>query len=92
VTKELEIVDIQALRERAGLTRADIAVKLDISETSVRNWEAGRTEPTMTPQKFLELLRLLNSTPEELAAATENSMNNRRKSKPGRPKLDKPDS
>ncbi|MGB3761330.1 MAG: helix-turn-helix transcriptional regulator, partial [Rivularia sp. (in: cyanobacteria)] len=45
-------MDMQVLRERAGLSRAEVAFRLAISETSVRNWEAGRTEPTMTPKKY----------------------------------------
>ncbi|WP_017319286.1 helix-turn-helix domain-containing protein [Mastigocladopsis repens] len=79
-------MDMQVLRERAGLSRAEVAFRLAISETSVRNWEAGRTEPTMTPKKFLDALRLFKCTPEELAAASEKSINQRHKRKPGRPR------
>lgn len=79
-------MDMQVLRERAGLSRAEVAFRLAISETSVRNWEAGRTEPTMTPKKYLEALRLFKCTPEELAAASEKSINQRHKRKPGRPR------
>ena len=79
-------MDLEALRERAGLTRAEVAVRLTISETSVRNWETGRTEPTMTPNKYLEALRLFKCTPEEMATASQKSMNQRHKRKPGRPK------
>jgi transcriptional regulator with XRE-family HTH domain len=78
-------MDMQVLRERAGLSRAEVAFRLAVSETSVRNWEAGRTEPTMTPKKYLEVLRLFKCTPEELAAASEKSINQRHKRKPGRP-------
>ena len=79
-------MDMLVLRERAGLSRAEVAFRLAISETSVRNWEAGRTEPTMTPKKFLDALRLFKCTPEELAQASEKSINQRHKRKPGRPK------
>ncbi|KAF3887765.1 MULTISPECIES: helix-turn-helix domain-containing protein [Nostocales] len=79
-------MDMQVLRERAGLSRAEVAFRLAISETSVRNWEAGRTEPTMTPKKYLEALRLFKCTPEELAGASEKSINQRHKRKPGRPR------
>jgi len=79
-------MDLEALRERAGLTRAEVAIRLAISETSVRNWETGRTEPTMTPNKYLEALRLFQCTPEEMATASQTSMNQRHKRKPGRPK------
>ncbi|MGK7920962.1 MAG: helix-turn-helix domain-containing protein [Trichodesmium sp.] len=79
-------MDMEALRERAGLTRAEVAERLGISETSVRNWETGRTEPTMTPQKYLEILEILKCTPEELAVASDKSISQRHKRKPGRPR------
>ncbi|MEL6457664.1 MAG: helix-turn-helix transcriptional regulator [Cyanobacteria bacterium J06621_15] len=79
-------MDMQVLRERAGLSRAEVAFRLAISETSVRNWEAGRTEPTMTPKKYWDALRLFKCTPEELAEASEKSINQRHKRKPGRPR------
>ncbi|NEP40441.1 MAG: helix-turn-helix transcriptional regulator, partial [Okeania sp. SIO2H7] len=76
-------MDMETLRERVGLTRAEVADKLEISETSVRNWETGRTEPTMTPQKYQELLGVLKCTPEELAVASKTSIDCRQKRKPG---------
>ncbi len=79
-------MDMEALRERAGLTRSEVADKLEISETSVRNWETGRTEPTMTPQKYRDLLEILQCTPKELAVASETSLSQRHKRKPGRPR------
>ena len=79
-------MDMEALRERAGLSRAEVAEKLEISETSVRNWETGRTEPTMTPQKYVEILGILQCSPEELAVASEKSISQRHKRKPGRPR------
>ena len=84
-------MDIQFLRERAGLSRAEVAFKLAISETSVRNWETGRTEPTMTPKKYLVVLKLFECTPEELANASEKSVNQQNKRKPGRPPRRFPD-
>lgn len=83
---DIESMDMEALRERAGLTRGEVATQLGISETSVRNWETGRTEPTMTPQKFLEILDILKCTPEELAIASDKSISQRHKRKPGRPR------
>lgn len=82
----IKSMDMEALRERAGLTRFEVAYQLGISETSVRNWETGRTEPTMTPQKFLEILGILKCTPEELAVASDKSISQRHKRKPGRPR------
>ena len=82
----IKSMDMEALRERTGLTRAEVAYRLGISETSVRNWETGRTEPTMTPQKFLEILDILKCSPEELALASDKSISQRHKRKPGRPR------
>jgi len=82
----VEDMDMEALRQRAGLTRAEVALRLGLSETSIRNWETGRTEPTMTPKKFLEILKMLECTPTELANASDKSLNSRYKRKPGRPK------
>ena len=85
-TGNIKSMDMEALRERAGLTRAEVAKQLGISETSVRNWETGRTEPTMTPQKYLETLDILKCSPEELAVASDKSISQRHKRKPGRPR------
>jgi len=79
-------MDMQELRENVDLSRTEVAYKLGVSETSVRNWERGRTEPTMTPQKYLEALNLFRCTPEQLAEASKKSINQEHKGKPGRPK------
>ncbi|MBC6476723.1 MAG: helix-turn-helix transcriptional regulator [Hormoscilla sp. GM7CHS1pb] len=78
-------MDMQALSERAELTRTELAYKLGVSETSVRNWERGRTKPTLTPQKYLEALNLFQCTPEELAAASEKSIGPDRQSSGKKP-------
>lgn len=81
-------MDIEALRQRAGLTREILAQHLDISETSIRNWEGGRTEPTMTPSKYVVILEILKCTPAEFANATQVSLQQRINKKPGRPRKD----
>jgi hypothetical protein len=40
----------------------------------------------MTPKKYVEALRLFKCTPQELADASEKSINQRHKRKPGRPR------
>lgn len=82
--------DMEALRERVGLTREDVARLLDISETSIRNWETGRTEPTMTPAKYVAILNVYQCSPQELADATQKSSDRPRKLKPGRRKKESP--
>lgn len=38
-------VDMKELRERAGLSPEAVAVALGVAVSTVRNWEAGTTEP-----------------------------------------------
>ena len=45
-------------RKNAGLTQVDLANALEVSESTVINWEKGRSEPTVTQaQKIAELCR-----------------------------------
>jgi DNA-binding XRE family transcriptional regulator len=39
MAEELQQMPVQALRERAGYSQADVADKLGISRESYRNWE-----------------------------------------------------
>lgn len=41
---------IKAERERLGLTQAECAVILDVSERKLWAWERGRLEPSKTEQ------------------------------------------
>ena len=42
VKKEFGLLFMQA-RRRAGLSRRDLSLKIGISQTTIKNWEAGRT-------------------------------------------------
>lgn len=53
----IQTVDLKELREQAGLETIDIAYRLRISETTVRNWEAGRTIPKLRLDQFVELCK-----------------------------------
>lgn len=77
-------IDMETLRERVGLTPAEVAAHLKKDQNTIRNWEAGRTIPKLTPDEYLEALRLYQCTPEELAAAGHNTRKNRERRKPGR--------
>lgn len=39
-------IDIRAMRERFGLTQADIADELHVDERTVRRWERGASSPS----------------------------------------------
>jgi DNA-binding transcriptional regulator YiaG len=65
----VEKMDLQALRRRVGLTQEGVSKHLDLSGSTVRNWENGRTIPTLSPVQWVELLKLYRCTPEEFADA-----------------------
>ena len=67
-------MNLRALRERAGLRIMDVAHALDCSESSIRNWEKGRTTPKMEVWQVFRLLDLYQCTQEELEQAVEASM------------------
>lgn len=47
---------LRAARARAGLTRAELAARLDVAVTTVEQWERGRREPSATHQARLRRL------------------------------------
>ena len=55
---------VRSLRERAGLTQAEIAQKLGLTSRAVGAWENGRARPRL--DKMSQLAELLNVTVSEL--------------------------
>lgn len=43
--------NLEALRIREGMSREELAKKLDVSFMTIRNWERGKTEPTASQVK-----------------------------------------
>lgn len=39
------MVDFKALRKKSGLTQAELAEKVGVSENTIQNWESGKTDP-----------------------------------------------
>lgn len=54
------------LRTLRFMTQKQLAEALGVSETTVRNWEAGRAVPNLTPKQYKTLLKTLQITPDEL--------------------------
>ncbi|HEY9794543.1 MAG TPA: helix-turn-helix transcriptional regulator [Leptolyngbyaceae cyanobacterium] len=57
------------LRNRAGLTQRQISLDMDVTVTTVSQWETGARRPRLFPEQTLQLLQLLNCTLEELVEA-----------------------
>ena len=55
-------MDLKELRQKQGLSEEQVAVALEVSSGTVRNWEAGRSIPTMTPEKMQKALGLYRCT------------------------------
>lgn len=47
---------IREWREQAGLTQAQLAARLDVTPSSVYNWEAGKSEPRAAQLKAMARL------------------------------------
>jgi transcriptional regulator with XRE-family HTH domain len=58
---------LNRLRREAGLTLADIAVRLGVSKPTVWAWEKGKARPL--PERFDAIAAALGVTPDLLAAA-----------------------
>ena len=60
---------MKELRQRTGLRAEDVAVRLNIAVSTVRNWEQGRTIPKLRVDQFALLCKLYQCSIEELNQA-----------------------
>lgn len=56
--------NIKNLRERKGLTQQELAVRVDVAQSTVANWESGRREPDINI--LIRIAKLFNVTLDEL--------------------------
>ena len=56
---------IVTLRKHMGLSQADIAAKMGLTDATVSMWELARTEPNL--EKIAALAKILRTSPEYLA-------------------------
>jgi putative transcriptional regulator len=71
---EVAGMDMKQLRLRAKLRTVDVASMVGVGESSVRNWEKGRTMPKLTIDKTAALCQLYQCSIVELAEAVTESM------------------
>ncbi|MEQ8537868.1 MAG: helix-turn-helix transcriptional regulator [Coleofasciculus sp. D1-CHI-01] len=60
------------LRNRAGLTRRQVAMELGVTEKTIYVWETSSNPPRLTVAQVQRLIEMLNCSMAELVEATEN--------------------
>ncbi|MBD2072682.1 helix-turn-helix transcriptional regulator [Phormidium sp. FACHB-592] len=66
-------MNMKELREKAKLSAEAVAFRLGVSHSTVRNWESGKTEPSIGVIKTAELIHLYECTFEDLVQAVRES-------------------
>lgn len=61
------------MRERAGLRTVDVASRLGIAESTVRNWDIGRHTPRLPIEEIPKFLEVYQCTLEEVIEAAKES-------------------
>ena len=67
------MMNLKELRHKANKRAEEVAVLLDISISTVRNWEQGRTIPKLRIDQFEKLCKIYNCSFELLVIATKNT-------------------
>ncbi len=66
-------MDMKQLREKAGLRTVDVASKLGIAESTVRNWDIGRHTPRLPIEDIPKFLEVYGCTLDEAITAARES-------------------
>jgi putative transcriptional regulator len=69
------LMNLRQLRERLNLSVEDVASRLSKSHSTIRNWESGKTEPTLGVSEMASLCDLYQCTFEELREAVQETKN-----------------
>ena len=67
------VMDMKELREQAGLGAEEAAFRLGVAHSTIRNWESGKTEPSLGVTKISKLLSLYKCSFQELEEAVKES-------------------
>lgn len=62
---KIPVSRVAELRKRAGLTQRQLAIKLDVTESTIANWEQGRNALTWF-ERVARLCEALSCSPNEL--------------------------
>lgn len=62
-------MDMKQLIEQKNMRTIDLSYKFDIAESTVRNWEKGRTIPKLRLDQLSKLLKLYGCSFEQLEKA-----------------------
>lgn len=63
-SKKMKSQDFRSIREKAGLSRADVAEALGVSFPTIQKWETSDAEVKMSLTQFEIFMRIVSS-PEE---------------------------
>ena len=66
-------MDMRGLREKVGISPEEAAFRLRVAVSTIRNWESGKTEPSLGVSRISELLSLYQCSFEELEEGVKNS-------------------
>jgi len=69
------MMDLKKLRQNAGLRVEEVAASLGVAYSTVRNWEQGRTIPTLGIFQTQKLAQMYNCTLDDLANAVQKAQN-----------------
>jgi transcriptional regulator with XRE-family HTH domain len=62
---------LQTKRIENGITQRRLAIALDVTEATIRNWERGRHVPTLTPRQTYTICEMLHLSLKEFASFEE---------------------
>ncbi|MHB1542496.1 MAG: helix-turn-helix domain-containing protein [Steroidobacteraceae bacterium] len=54
--REFSAPDVKSVREKFGMSQADMATFLNVSKRTLENWEQGRRGPTGPAQTLLRIM------------------------------------